>query len=152
MQQVLNAFCSTVKSFKSVQDVQCRQVKCGLQEQIWCSMFKVDRCSMYSGSLPLISNGSVPGHEKLFNVCRYSLYTGVQFGRFHCIYSFFSLVYFSVLTVGNHLLALWPDGVAQPTGTCHSNTELPNSVLLQVNLPDFDVDIVFPEIEPAKLQ
>ena len=55
-----------VKSFKSVQNVQSRQVKCGLQEQIWCSMFKVDRCSMYLGSLPLIFNGSVPGHENVY--------------------------------------------------------------------------------------
>ena len=74
----------SVKSFKSVQNVQSRQVKCGLREQIWCSMFKVDRCSMYTGSLPLIFNGSVPGHEKLFNVRRCSMYTGVQFDRFHC--------------------------------------------------------------------
>ena len=73
------------KSFKSVQNVQIRQVKCGLREQIWCPMFKVDRCSMYPGSLPLISNGNVPGHEKLFNVRRCSMYTGVQFDRFHCI-------------------------------------------------------------------
>ena len=41
---------------------------------------------MYPGSLPLILNGSVPGHEQLFNVRRCSMYTGVQFGRFHCIY------------------------------------------------------------------
>ena len=41
---------------------------------------------MYPGSLPLIFNGSVPGHEKLFNVRRCSMYTGVQFDRFHCIY------------------------------------------------------------------
>ena len=39
---------------------------------------------MYPGSLPLIFNGSVPGHEKLFNVRRCSMYTGVQFDRFHC--------------------------------------------------------------------
>ena len=58
--------------------------KCGLREQIWCSMFKVDMCSMYPGSLPLIFNGSVPGHEKLFNVRRCSMYTGIQFDRFHC--------------------------------------------------------------------
>ena len=63
----------SVKSFKSVQNVQSRQVKCGLREQIWCSMFKVDRCSIYPGSLPLIFNGSVPGHEKLFNVRRCSI-------------------------------------------------------------------------------
>ena len=31
-----------------------------------------------SGSLPLIFNGNVPGHEKLFNVRRCSMYTGVQ--------------------------------------------------------------------------
>ena len=42
---------------------------------------------MYPGSLPLISNGSVPGHEKLFNVCRCSMYTGDQFDRFHCSWS-----------------------------------------------------------------
>ena len=41
---------------------------------------------MYPGSLPLIFNGSLPGHEKVFNVRRCSLYTGVQFDRFHCIY------------------------------------------------------------------
>ena len=41
---------------------------------------------MYPGSLPLIFNGSVPGHEKLFNVRRCSMYTGVHFDRFHCIY------------------------------------------------------------------
>ena len=41
---------------------------------------------MYPGSLPLILNGSVPGHEKLINVRRCSMYTGVQFNRFHCIY------------------------------------------------------------------
>ena len=63
----------SVKSIKSVQNVQSRQVKCGLREQIWCSMFKVDRCSMYPGSLPLNFNGSVPGHEKLFNVHRCSI-------------------------------------------------------------------------------
>ena len=40
---------------------------------------------MYQGSLPLIFNGSVPGHEKMFNVRRCSMYTGVQFDRFHCI-------------------------------------------------------------------
>ena len=39
---------------------------------------------MYPGSPPLILNGSVPGHEKLFNVRRCSMYTGVQFDRFHC--------------------------------------------------------------------
>ena len=39
---------------------------------------------MYPGSLPLIFNGSVPGHEKSFNVRRCSMYTGVQFDRFHC--------------------------------------------------------------------
>ena len=46
---------------------------------------------MYPGRLPLIFNGSVPGHEKLFNVRRCSMYTGVQFDRFHCtgMYSFF---------------------------------------------------------------
>ena len=49
-------------------------------------MFKVDRCSMYPGSLPLIFNESLPGDEKVFNVRRCSLYTGVQFDRFHCIY------------------------------------------------------------------
>ena len=74
----------SVKKFKSVKNVQSRQVKCGLREQIWCSMFKVDRCSMYPGSLPLISNESVPGHKQLFNVHRCSMYTGVQFDRFHC--------------------------------------------------------------------
>ena len=74
-----------VKSFKSADNVQSRQVKCGPREQIWCSMFKIDRCSMYPGSLPLIFNGSLPGHEKVFNVGRCSMYTGVQFGRFHCI-------------------------------------------------------------------
>ena len=41
-------------------------------------IFKVDRCSMYPGSLPLIFNGSVPGHEKLFNVRRCSMYTDVH--------------------------------------------------------------------------
>ena len=40
---------------------------------------------MYPGSLPLIFNGNVPGHEKLFNVRRCSMYTGVQFDRFHCM-------------------------------------------------------------------
>ena len=40
---------------------------------------------MYPGSLPLIFNGSVPGHEILFNVRRCSMYTGVHFDRFHCI-------------------------------------------------------------------
>ena len=54
-------------------------------------MFKIDRCSMYPGSLPLIFNGSVPGHEKLFNVRRCSMYTGVQFGRFHYIYIYISV-------------------------------------------------------------
>ena len=39
---------------------------------------------MYPGSLPLIFNGSVPGHEELFNVRRCSMYTGDQFDRFHC--------------------------------------------------------------------
>ena len=34
---------------------------------------------MYPGSLPLMFNGSVPGHEKLFNVRRCLMYTGVQF-------------------------------------------------------------------------
>ena len=53
---------------------QCRMFKAGLREQIWCSMFKVDRCSMYPGSLPWIFNGSVPGHEKLFNVHRCSIW------------------------------------------------------------------------------
>ena len=49
-------------------------------EKIWCLMFKVDRCSMYPGSLPLISNGSVPGHGKtvqctqVFNVHRCSIW------------------------------------------------------------------------------
>ena len=42
------------------------------------------RCSRNTGSFPLISNGSVPGHEKLFFVRRCSMYTGVQFGSFHC--------------------------------------------------------------------
>ena len=50
-------------------------------------MFKIDRCSMYPGSLPLIFNGSVPGHEKMFNVRRCSMYTGVQLDRFHCSYT-----------------------------------------------------------------
>ena len=68
-----------------MQNVQCRQVKCGLREQIWCSIFKVGRCSMYPGSLLLMFNGSVPGQEKLFNVRRCSMYTGVQFDRFHSI-------------------------------------------------------------------
>ena len=40
---------------------------------------------MYPGSPPLIFNGSVPGHEKMFNVRRFSMYTGVQFDRFCCI-------------------------------------------------------------------
>ena len=31
---------------------------------------------MYPGSLPLIFNGSVPGHKTLFNVRRCSMYTG----------------------------------------------------------------------------
>ena len=65
--------------FKSVQNVQSRHVKCGLREQICCSMFKVDRCSMYPGSLPLIFNGSVPGHEKLY-MCIYILNV-----IFHCL-------------------------------------------------------------------
>ena len=73
-----------VKSFKSVQNVQSRRVKYGLREQIWCSMFKVGRCSMYPGSLPLIFNVSVSGHEKSINVRKCSMYTGVQFDRFHC--------------------------------------------------------------------
>ena len=54
---------------QNVRNVQSRQVKCCQREQIWCSMFKVDRCSMYPGSLPLIFNGIVPGHE---------MYAGVQ--------------------------------------------------------------------------
>ena len=33
---------------------------------------------MYPGSLPLIFNGSVPGHEKMFNVRRCAMYTGVR--------------------------------------------------------------------------
>ena len=32
----------------------------------------------------MIFNGSLPGHEKVFNVRRCSMYTGVQFGRSHC--------------------------------------------------------------------
>ena len=93
-----------MNSFKSVQNVQCtcRQFKCGLREQIWCSMFKVDRCSMYPGSLPLISNGSVPAHEKLFNVRRCSMYTGVQFGRFHC--SSIIIINISHIITGNLVL------------------------------------------------
>ena len=39
---------------------------------------------MYPGSLSLIFNWSVPGHENLFNVRRCSMYTDVQFDRFHC--------------------------------------------------------------------
>ena len=39
---------------------------------------------MYPGSVPFIFNGSVPGHKKMFNVRRCSMYTGVQFDRFHC--------------------------------------------------------------------
>ena len=46
---------------------------------------------MYPGSLPLIFNGSVPGHEKLFNVRSCLMYTGVQFDRFHCIYIYIYL-------------------------------------------------------------
>ena len=42
---------------------------------------------MYTGSLSLIFDGSVPGHEKMFNVRRCSMYTGVQFDRFHCIHT-----------------------------------------------------------------
>ena len=49
---------------------------------------KVDRCSMFPGSLPLIFNGSVPRHEQLFNVRWCSMYIGVQFGRFHCTFHF----------------------------------------------------------------
>ena len=41
---------------------------------------------MYPGSLPLIFNGIVPGHEKVFNICRCSMYTGVQFDRYIYIY------------------------------------------------------------------
>ena len=48
------------EKLQNVQNVQSRQVKCGLGEQIWCSIFKVDRYSMYPGSLPLTFNGSVP--------------------------------------------------------------------------------------------
>ena len=81
----------SVKSFKPVQNVQSRLVKCGLREIIWCSMFKVDRCSMYPGSLPLIFNGSVPRHGKLINVRRCSMYTGVQLDRFHCRYDILQL-------------------------------------------------------------
>ena len=35
--------------------------------------------------MPMIFNWSVPGQEKLFNVRRCTMYTGVQFDRFHCI-------------------------------------------------------------------
>ena len=48
---------------------------------------------MYPGSLPLIFNGSLPGNEKVFNVRRCSMYTGVQFGRFHCIYISPGIIY-----------------------------------------------------------
>ena len=57
---------------------------------------------MYPGSLPLISNGSVPAHEKLFNVRSCSMYTGVQFGRFHC--SSIIIINISHIIIGNVVL------------------------------------------------
>ena len=87
----------SVKSFKSVQNVQSRQVKCGLREQIWCSM--------YPGSLPLIFNGSVPGHEKMFKVRRCSMYTVVQFDRFHFM-SELSLLSFLCISLGREPLPI----------------------------------------------
>ena len=43
---------------------------------------------MYPGSLPLIFNESVPGHEILSNVRRCSMYTGVQFDRIISVHLF----------------------------------------------------------------
>ena len=53
---------------------------------------------MYPGSLPLIFHGSVPGHEKLFNVRRSSMYTGDQFDRFHSIFIFAESTYGALTT------------------------------------------------------
>ena len=58
---------------------------------------------MYPGSLPLISNGSMPGHEKLFNVHRCSMYTGFQFGKFHCTYPQ------AYIPTDRHLLYIYTD-------------------------------------------
>ena len=61
---------------------------------------------MYPGSLPLIFNGSVPGHKKLFNVHRCSMYTGVQFDRFHCtsFNVFQTLIAYSYIIVNIHMV------------------------------------------------
>ena len=65
---------------------------------------------MYPGSLPLIFNGSVSGLEKMFNVRRCSMYTGVQFDRFHCIYIYIYIYIYirAALTEGDQLMSSPP--------------------------------------------
>ncbi|PIK56433.1 hypothetical protein BSL78_06677 [Apostichopus japonicus] len=56
--------------------------------------------------------------------------------------------YQSVLTSGTHLLGLWPNGNANPIGTCASNLLSMDSVILQVDFLRFKDELVFPSIEP----
>ena len=65
------------EKFQSVQDVQCRQIKCGRQGG---QVFNVS-------SLPLIFNGCLPDMENC------SMYTGVQFGRVHWKWRKHSVIY-----------------------------------------------------------
>ncbi|KAJ8024046.1 Phosphatidylinositol 4-phosphate 3-kinase C2 domain-containing subunit beta [Holothuria leucospilota] len=55
--------------------------------------------------------------------------------------------YQSVLVSGSHLLGLWPNGKANPIGTCASNLLSMDSVILQVDFLNFKDELVFPSIE-----
>ena len=52
-----------------------------------------------------------------------------------------------VLISGTQLLGLWPDGTANPVGTCTSNLLHPSSVILQVEFERYLADVVFPDFE-----
>nr|XP_006811760.1 PREDICTED: phosphatidylinositol 4-phosphate 3-kinase C2 domain-containing subunit beta-like [Saccoglossus kowalevskii] len=57
----------------------------------------------------------------------------------------------SVMLDGSHLFGLWPDDKASPIGTCASNILQAHSVIIQVDFPKYDGDVIFPPVEKTHL-
>ncbi|XP_014669977.1 PREDICTED: phosphatidylinositol 4-phosphate 3-kinase C2 domain-containing subunit beta-like [Priapulus caudatus] len=55
------------------------------------------------------------------------------------------------LAQGTYLLGMWMDRPVEPVGPRGSNLDQPDSVLLQIDLPEFDDNIRFPEVLQGNL-
>ena len=48
-----------------------------------------------------------------------------------------------MLSSGDHMLGLWPQQAPQPLGTCTSNILEPESIVLSITLPNYDIPVKY---------